>query len=105
MEVQVATDENFEALVAENERIVVKFHASWCGKCRLFKAKYKRIAKEEEYQHISFLDVNAEENPETRKSAGVTHLPTFVIYQDGKRVDSVTTGEEDAFRDLLNKIK
>lgn len=105
MEVQIATDGNFDSLLSKNQKVVVKFHAGWCGSCRLFKPKYKRIAKEEENQSITFLDINAEENPESRKSAGVNSLPFFTIYQDGELVDNISTNQEGVFRELLNKIK
>ncbi len=105
MGVQIATDENFDSLVSDNQKVVVKFYAGWCGSCRLFKPKYKRIAQEDSYQNIAFLDVNAEENPEARKSAGVNNLPFFAVYQDGKLVDCISTNQEDSFRELLSKIQ
>jgi len=105
MEIQIATDENFETLIQQNSKAVVKFYAGWCGSCRLFKPKFKRIAKEDENQDIAFLDVNAEENPNTRQAVGVNNLPFFAVYQDGKIIDAVSTNKEEVLRELLSKIK
>ncbi|MEO8254011.1 MAG: thioredoxin family protein, partial [Flavobacterium sp.] len=35
-------------LVAENEKVVVQFSASWCGNCRIMKPKFKKLATENE---------------------------------------------------------
>jgi len=95
MAVQTATDQDFNSLLGDNENVVVKFYADWCGNCRLFAPKYKRVSNEEEMQDVLFLDVNAEENPEKRKMAGVDNLPFMAFFKNGELVEGSSSSKEE----------
>ncbi len=99
-----AQDSNFQTLLQENPKTIVKFHADWCGNCRLFKPKYKRISGEEAYQGITFLDVDAQNNPETRHLVNVGTLPYFAIFKDGILIEGVATTKEEVVKELLAKL-
>jgi thiol-disulfide isomerase/thioredoxin len=104
MSVTKATDAEFAQLLEANEKVVVKYYADWCGNCRLFSPKFKRLAASEEYQDITFLDVNAELSPEARKRASVTGLPFFAVFRNGELVDTVAASKEEAVTSLLNRL-
>jgi thiol-disulfide isomerase/thioredoxin len=104
MEVLEITDENFNTELATNNKVVVKYYADWCGSCRLFHPKFKRLAKDERFEGISFLNVNAENNADARKLAGVTNLPFFAIFQDGKLVEAISSSKEENVVELINKL-
>jgi thiol-disulfide isomerase/thioredoxin len=99
-----AQDANFQTLLQENPKTIVKFYADWCGNCRLFKPKYKRIATEEPYKDIAFLDVDAQNNPETRHLAKVETLPYFAIFQNGTLLEGMATNKEELVKELLAKL-
>ncbi|GEO05674.1 thiol reductase thioredoxin [Adhaeribacter aerolatus] len=104
MAVIQATDSDFNNILAENEKVVVKYYADWCGNCRLFSPKFKRMADNEQFKGIVFLDVNAEVSPEARKAAGVTNLPFFAVFKNGTLVDTVAASKEEAVVNLINKL-
>lgn len=104
MAVKLVTDENFREQISLNNKVVVKYYADWCGSCKLFAPKFKRISNDPQFEDISFLDVNAEQNPEARKLAGVTNLPYFAIFKNGELVESVASSKEDAVVELINKL-
>ncbi len=95
MAVQTATDQDFNSLLGDNENVVVKFYTDWCGNCRLFAPKYKCVSNEEEMQDVLFLDVNAEENPEKRKMAGVDNLPFMAFFKNGELVEGSSSSKEE----------
>jgi thioredoxin 1 len=105
MSVEIANDQNFNDLLELNKKVVVKYFASWCGSCRLFAPKFKRLSNDERFQGVTFLDVNAEDNPEARKIAGVNTLPYFAIFQEGKLVDGISTSKEEAVVELIEKLQ
>ena len=98
------TDENFKQALTDNNKTIVKYFAGWCGSCRLFSPKFKRLSNDSRFENISFVDVDAEKNPEARKLAGVTNLPFFAVFEGDKLVKAVATSKEDAVVELLQHL-
>ena len=104
MAVIKATDNEFNEVLNANEKVVVKYYADWCGNCRLFAPKFKRMSDNEQFTNVAFVDVNAETSPEARKVAGVTNLPFFAVFRKGKLVDTVAASKEEAVLNLIHKL-
>jgi thioredoxin-like negative regulator of GroEL len=97
------TEDNLQQYVAENDKVMVQYAASWCGNCRIMKPKFKKLAAENE--GVTFLIVDAEKLPDSRKLANVDNLPTFAAFQGGVLVDQVQTNKAESLIELFNKIK
>ncbi|WP_300565940.1 thioredoxin family protein [Flavobacterium sp.] len=89
-------------LVSQNEKVVVQFSASWCGNCRIMKPKFKKLATENDA--ITFVLVDAENAPESRKLANVSNLPTFATFVNGKLVNETQTNKAEVLTELVNEI-
>ncbi|WP_462249745.1 thioredoxin family protein [Ekhidna sp.] len=105
MAVQLMTDENFNSAIKENKKVVVKYFADWCGSCRLFSPKFRRLSEDARFSEVVFLDVNAENNPEARKLAGVTNLPYFAVFDGGELVNGIPTSKEETVVDMINSLQ
>ncbi len=99
-----ATDADFNTLIAKHDKVVVKYFADWCGTCRLFAPKFKRLSGDERFEGVTFLDVNAEESPEARKLAGVDNLPFFATFKNGSKFDGKATAREETIVDMINAL-
>jgi thioredoxin 1 len=99
-----ANDTDFNTLIAKHDKVVVKYFADWCGTCRLFAPKFKRLSGDERFEGVVFLDVNAEENPESRKLAGVDNLPFFATFKNGNKVDGKATAREETIVDMIKAL-
>lgn len=102
MAVQIATDSDFEQLLKDHPRVVVKYYADWCGACKMFAPKYKRISGEEGLEDVLFLDVNAEHNETARKAAGVSNLPFLAAFKNGQLVEGAAASKEEYLRKLID---
>lgn len=102
MSVTKASDTDFRQILDTTEKVVVKYYADWCGNCRLFSPKFKRLA--ETHEGIAFLDVNAETSPEARKLAGVTNLPFFAVFRNGELLETVAASKEEAVAALISRL-
>lgn len=105
MAVISADDSNFATQLKENDKVIVKYYADWCGSCRLFAPKFRRLSDDERFTGVTFLDVNAEKSPEARKAAGVDNLPFIAVFKNGELVEGSSTSKEDYVVGLLEKLK
>jgi thiol-disulfide isomerase/thioredoxin len=99
-----ANDQDFQTFLKDNAKVVVKYYADWCGGCRLFKPKFRRLSEEVRFSEVKFLDINAEESPEARKMANVNNLPFFAVFKDGKFIEGFSTNKEEAVIELIEKL-
>ncbi len=95
-------EDTLQDVVSKNEKVVVQFSASWCGNCRIMKPKFKKLASENE--GLTFVLVDAENSPESRKLANVSNLPTFATFVKGKLVNETQTNKQEVLADLVNEI-
>ncbi|WLD25027.1 thioredoxin family protein [Flavobacterium dauae] len=94
--------DNLQEIVSQNPKVAVQFSASWCGNCRIMKPKFKKMATEKD--DVTFVIVDAEKFPESRKLANVSNLPTFAIFNSGALVDETQTNKADVLAELVNKL-
>ena len=99
---QELENDTLQEVVNSNPTVIVQYAASWCGNCRIMKPKFKKLASENE--GVTFIIVDAEKNPESRKLANVNNLPTFATFKDGKLVNQVQTNKIEGLIDLLNEV-
>ena len=95
-------EDTLEEFVKSHDKVLVQFSASWCGNCRIMKPKLKKISAE--YGEISFVVIDAEKNPESRKLAKVDNLPTFGAFHNGELKDQVQTNKFDVLKPVIDEI-
>lgn len=100
--VQELESDNLQEIVKDNETVVVQYSATWCGNCRIMKPKFKKLASEN--SAVSFLIVDAEKYPESRKLANVDNLPTFATFKKGDFINQVQTNKFDVLKNLVDEI-
>ncbi|MFT4662498.1 MAG: thioredoxin 1 [Patiriisocius sp.] len=100
--VQELVNDNLEEIIKANKKVVVLYSAGWCGNCRIMKPKFKKLAVE--HENITFIIVDAEKNPGSRKMANVDNLPTFATFNAGDFVNQTQTNKFDVLKELVNEV-
>ncbi|KAI8977265.1 thioredoxin-like protein [Mycotypha africana] len=77
----------FEQLINSNSLVVVDFHATWCGPCKLIAPKFKAFA--EETANVVFAKIDVDEVPDVATKYQVRAMPTIMYFKDGNKVDEV----------------
>ena len=95
-------EDTLQNLVDTNEKVVVQYSASWCGNCRIMKPKFKVLASQ--HEGMTFVLVDAENSPESRKLANVSNLPTFATFVNGKLVNQTQTNKAEVLTELVIEI-
>jgi thiol-disulfide isomerase/thioredoxin len=89
-------------LVSNTNKVMVQYGAGWCGNCKITKPKFKRLANEN--TDITFVYVDAEKFPESRKLANVSNLPTFAGFVGGNLVKELQGNKEEVIKEVLNEV-
>ncbi|MBC8124522.1 MAG: thioredoxin family protein [Candidatus Kapabacteria bacterium] len=98
------SEQDFRLILESNDKVIIKYYADWCGSCKLFSPKYTRLSNDERFTDITFLEVNAETNPEARALAGVDNLPFFATFKNGALVEGTATTKEENVVGLLDRL-
>lgn len=85
---KAVTDDTFKTDVLEAKgAVLVDFWAEWCGPCRMVAPILDEIATEYKGK-LTVAKVNIDDNPMTPNAYSVRGIPTMILFQDGKPVDT-----------------
>ena len=105
MAVELLTDTDFKSNIEQHDKVIVKYYADWCGSCKLFAPKFKRLSGDERFAGIEFIEVNAELSPEARKAANVDNLPFIATFKNGQLLKGESTSKEEFVVSMLEELK
>lgn len=83
------TDDSFDAEVVQSDTpVLVDFWAEWCGPCKMIAPIVEELA-EEFGDKIKFTKLDVDTNPQSAMNFGIRGIPTLLIFNDGKPVETV----------------
>ena len=81
-------DQSFEKDINnQNVPVLVDFGAEWCGPCKQLDPILEEIALEN-VDKLKILKLNIDENPVTPQKFGVRGIPTIMLFNECKLIDT-----------------
>jgi thioredoxin 1 len=92
---KIITDQNFEELVANNDKpVVIDFFTTWCPPCKMLSPVIEKIA--EDYAgKVEFVKMDLDQCPVTGAKFQVDRIPTVIFLKKGQIVSSFIGFRED----------
>ncbi|ACA82350.1 MULTISPECIES: thioredoxin [Leuconostoc] len=87
MVVKAITDAEFKEDTAKGVSIT-DFWATWCGPCRMQSPVLEALS--EETEHVNFVKMDVDQNPETPSAFSIRAIPTLLVQKDGEVVERLT---------------
>jgi len=80
------TDKTWDAEVAASPLpVLVDFHATWCGPCKVLAPVVEEIARERK-DTLKVVKCDVDVASATAARFGVQSVPTLIVFKDGKEV-------------------
>jgi|TARA_R110001592_G_scaffold83708_1_gene247990 thioredoxin 1 len=74
---------NNNIMIPEKGKVLVDFHAQWCGPCKAMKPtleQYKESSK------IPLVEINVDTENQIAAKYGVRSIPCFIVIEDGLEI-------------------
>lgn len=81
MSLPVVNQAQFNELLSQKERLVVKFSAKWCQPCKAYAPTVEAAAQQ--HPDISFVEVDLDSSPELAAQWRVRSIPATVGFKNG----------------------
>ncbi|KAA1081419.1 hypothetical protein PGT21_035395 [Puccinia graminis f. sp. tritici] len=82
---------------------IVDFSATWCGPCKVISPIFEKLASEDQTGKVKYYKVDVDEAREIASEAGISAMPTFIVYKKGSPVDSLKGASQPGLTQLIAK--
>lgn len=97
--VKVLNEQDFNNEIKEG-KVLVDCFAEWCGPCKMLSPIIDELS--EELTDVKFFKLNVDDNQDLAMQYQIMSIPTLLIYENGKLVNtSVGLKSKDEIKDLL----
>ena len=77
--------EEYSEIVNSSNPVVIDFHATWCGPCKVLSPILEEL--DDEIDDVEFVKLDVDQHPQIAGQNQVMGVPTVVILKDGEIKD------------------
>lgn len=99
-----ATDDDLRTIIFDYPRVIVKFVTEDCTVCKELQPFYQGCAESPKYAEITFVRMDAKENPVSSREVALTGTPFFAAYKAGILLYCSLVSTEEGVENVLKKL-
>merc|ERR1712217_536173 len=96
-------DFNNQLTAAGGKLVVVDFHATWCGPCKLVAPHLEEMSKT--MNDVVFLKVDVDDCEDVAAEYKITAMPTFIYIKNKSKVADLTGANVDKLKQIVASSK
>jgi thioredoxin 1 len=95
-------DNNFDSSIKEYSNLLVDFHATWCGPCKMISPILDEISNDQSLK-TKIAKVNIDEAPLFTQKMKVRSVPSIFYFKNGQPIDKFLVAPSK--NNIINFIK
>ena len=90
--------------ISNGEKVIVDFHATWCGPCKMMKPTFERLTNENTTE-VGMYTMDVDLNRDLAIELGIRSVPTIKVFNEGK-VSGTKVGvlNEGQIKELVSEL-
>lgn len=96
---EVASKDAFRDTVLKSPIAFVDAYAVWCGPCKMIAPYIEKFS--DVYKTVDFYKFDVEGIPELSHEYGISAMPTFLVFKQGKVVDKIIGANPQGIQNAL----
>ncbi|KAF1846943.1 thioredoxin-domain-containing protein [Cucurbitaria berberidis CBS 394.84] len=104
MPTEISAPLHFRTLLNAHTYLIADFYATWCPPCKQIAPIYDQLSTSYSAAgKFAFVKVNVDEQREIAAQHGVTAMPTFLVFKDGKKVEEIRGADPRKLKAAVEK--
>uniref|UniRef100_A0A1I7TKK1 Thioredoxin n=1 Tax=Caenorhabditis tropicalis TaxID=1561998 RepID=A0A1I7TKK1_9PELO len=101
--INVKDDQDFknQLTLAGSKPVIADFTAVWCGPCKMIAPTFEALSNQ--FLGAVFLKVDVDVCEEACSIYGVSSMPTFIVFQNGSKMDMMKGAQKEGLEALVKK--
>ena len=101
------TSELLKEKIQNGEKLLIDFHAKWCGPCKMMKPTFEKISEEikNSGSDVQMYTMDVELNQEFARELGIRSIPTIKGFSNGNEIISEAgLKQEGIILEMVDKL-
>ena len=101
------TQDKLRKKIQNGEKLLIDFHAKWCGPCKMMKPTFEKISEEikNSGSDVQMYTMDVELNQEFARELGIRSIPTIKGFSNGNEIISEAgLKQEGIILEMVDKL-
>jgi thioredoxin 1 len=101
------TTEELKQKIENGDKLIVDFHAKWCGPCKMMKPTFEKVSEQvkNEGSEVQLYTMDVELNSEFARELGIRSIPTIKGFINGNEIFSESgLKQEETILEMVGKF-